>query len=51
MAGIMNAKGLVTAVNSDANNVFITLTAKDLRPDIFISDDIQPGASGNSWIR
>lgn len=34
--GIMNAKGLVTAVNSDANNVFITLTAKGLRPDIFV---------------
>jgi voltage-gated potassium channel len=35
-AGIMHARGLVTAVNSDANNVFITLTAKGLRPDIFI---------------
>lgn len=35
-AGIMQAKGLVTAVNSDANNVFITLTAKGLRPDIFV---------------
>ena len=35
-AGIMNARGLVTAVNSDANNVFITLTARGLRPDIFV---------------
>ena len=35
-AGITNAKGIVTAVRSDANNVFITLTAKGLRPDIFI---------------
>ena len=35
-AGIMDARGLVTAVNSDANNVFITLTAKGLRPDIFV---------------
>ncbi len=35
-AGIMKAKGLVTAVQSDANNVFITLTAKGIRPDIFI---------------
>jgi voltage-gated potassium channel len=35
-AGIMNAKGIVTAVRSDANNVFITLTAKSLRPDIFV---------------
>jgi len=35
-AGLLKAKGLVTVVNSDANNVFITLTAKGLRPDIFI---------------
>ncbi len=35
-AGIMKARGLVTAVNSDANNVFITLTARGLRPDIFV---------------
>ena len=37
-AGIMNAIGLVTAVDSDSNNVFITLTAKGLRPDIFVMD-------------
>jgi voltage-gated potassium channel len=35
-AAIQTAKGLVAAVRSDANNVFITLTAKDLRPDIFV---------------
>jgi voltage-gated potassium channel len=35
-AGIATAKGIVTAVRSDANNVFITLTAKGLRPDIFV---------------
>ena len=35
-AGIMTAKGIATAVNSDANNVFITMTAKSLRPDIFV---------------
>jgi voltage-gated potassium channel len=35
-AGIMAAKGVVTAVNSDANNVFITMTAKSLRKDIFV---------------
>jgi voltage-gated potassium channel len=35
-AGIMTAKGIVTAVYSDADNVFITLTAKGLRPDIFV---------------
>lgn len=35
-AGINSARGIVTAVSSDAYNVFITLTAKGLRPDIFI---------------
>lgn len=35
-AGVMKAKGLVTAVRSDANNVFITLTAKGIRPDLFV---------------
>ena len=35
-AGIMRANGIATAVLSDAENVFITLTAKGLRPDIFI---------------
>jgi voltage-gated potassium channel len=35
-AHIMSAKGLVTAVGADADNVFIALTAKGLRPDIFI---------------
>jgi len=35
-AGLNRAKGLVTAVSSDADNVFIALSAKGLRPDIFI---------------
>jgi voltage-gated potassium channel len=35
-AGILQARGIVTAVRSDANNVFITLSAKSLSPDIFI---------------
>jgi voltage-gated potassium channel len=35
-AGVMDAKGLVTAVTNDADNVFIILTAKGLRPDIFV---------------
>ncbi len=35
-AGVMDAKGLVTAVTSDADNVFIILTAKGLRPDLFV---------------
>jgi voltage-gated potassium channel len=35
-AGIAHARGLVAAVNSDAENVFITLTARGLRPDLAI---------------
>jgi voltage-gated potassium channel len=35
-AGIKQAKGIVTAVKSDSDNVFITLTAKGLKPDIFV---------------
>jgi voltage-gated potassium channel len=35
-AGINNARGILPAVRSDANNVFITLTAKGLQPNIFV---------------
>lgn len=35
-AGLERAKGLVTTVTSDADNVFISLTAKGLRPDLFV---------------
>jgi voltage-gated potassium channel len=35
-AGIQQAKALITAVATDADNVFLTLIAKQLNPDIFI---------------
>lgn len=35
-AGIKQAKGLVTAVSSDERNVYITLTARGLNPNLFI---------------
>ena len=35
-AGIMRAKGLVTVVLSDADNLFITMTARGLNKDLFI---------------
>ena len=35
-AGIRRAKGLLCAVDSDAINVYITLTARALNPDLFI---------------
>ncbi|MBU0482589.1 MAG: NAD-binding protein [Proteobacteria bacterium] len=35
-AGIDNAKGLIAVVSSDADTVYITLSARGLRPDLFI---------------
>ncbi len=35
-AGIREAKGLITAVTSDTENVYITLTARGLNPDLYI---------------
>jgi len=35
-AGIDRARGLVTAVTSDTDNVYITLTARGLNPSLFI---------------
>jgi voltage-gated potassium channel len=35
-AGVQRAKALVTALNSEAENVYITLTARGLNPNIFV---------------
>jgi voltage-gated potassium channel len=35
-AGIKKAKGLISVVTSDTENVYITLTARGLNPDLFI---------------
>jgi voltage-gated potassium channel len=35
-AGLERASGLVTALSSDADNLFVTMTARMIRPDIFI---------------
>jgi len=35
-AGIMRAKGLISVVSSDTENVYITLTARGLNPDLYI---------------
>jgi voltage-gated potassium channel len=35
-AGIEHAKGMVACIDSDAENIFATLTARELRPDIHI---------------
>jgi voltage-gated potassium channel len=35
-SGVKKAKGLITALPSDAENLLITLTARDLNPDLYI---------------
>jgi voltage-gated potassium channel len=35
-AGIERARGLITAVDDDADNIYVTLSARVLKPDIFI---------------
>lgn len=35
-AGVMDAQSLVSALGSDADNLYVTLSAKSLKPDIFI---------------
>lgn len=35
-AGVERVKGLVTATDSDADNVYVTLSAKNLKNDIFV---------------
>jgi voltage-gated potassium channel len=36
LAGIERARGLVTTIDTDANNVYVTLSARSLNPDLFI---------------
>jgi voltage-gated potassium channel len=44
-AGIKSAKGLVSVVTSDTENVYITLTARGLNPDLFIlARSSEPGS-------
>jgi voltage-gated potassium channel len=50
-AGIRTAKAIVTAVRSDAHNVFITLTAKGLRPDIFVLSRVSDIRNENKLLR
>jgi len=35
-AGIERARGLITTIDSDANNVYVTLSARSMNPDLFI---------------
>jgi voltage-gated potassium channel len=44
-AGIERAATLVTAVDSDAGNLFVTLSARDRRPDLFIVSRVRDEAN------
>lgn len=35
-AGVERARGLVTAIDSDSDNVYVTISARSLNPDLFI---------------
>lgn len=50
-AGLMRARGLVTAVSSDADNVFIALTARGLNSNIFILGRASECANENKLLR
>ncbi|MCP4756513.1 MAG: potassium channel protein [Proteobacteria bacterium] len=50
-AGINTAKGLVSAVTSEAENVFITMTARDLKPDLFIISRFEEAATKKKLMR
>lgn len=44
-AGIMSARALVTALATDADNLYVTLSAKGLRPDLFVVARVYSEAS------
>ncbi|MBU2511739.1 potassium channel protein [bacterium] len=50
-AGIERAKGLVSAVTSEAENVFITMTARELQPNLFIISRFEETATQKKLIR
>jgi len=50
-AGIHRAKGLVSSVKSEAENVFITLSARGLNPELFIISRFEEDSTRNKLIR
>ena len=50
-AGIMRAASLVTAINTDAENVYVTLSARELRPDLVIVARARTDASEEKLLR
>jgi voltage-gated potassium channel len=50
-AGIDRAKGLVSAVTSEAENVFITMTARGINPELFIISRFEEPATRQKLMR
>lgn len=50
-ANVEEAKGLITTLPSDADNVFVTLTARGLNPDIKIVSKAAEESSGQKLLR
>lgn len=50
-AGIMRAAALVAAINTDAENVYVTLSARELRPDLVIVARARTEASEEKLLR
>jgi voltage-gated potassium channel len=50
-AGIMRARALVAAINTDAENVYVTLSARALRPDLVIIARARTEASEPKLLR
>lgn len=50
-AGIKRAKGIATLLSSDADNLFITLSARDLNPSIYILSRAEEEGSEKKLLR
>ncbi len=50
-AGIARAKGLICVTSSDAENVFVTLCANELNPDVFIASRSSTESAGRKMER
>ncbi|MGE5286964.1 MAG: potassium channel family protein [Micromonosporaceae bacterium] len=50
-AGIMQARALIAAINTDAENVYVTLSARALRPDLVIIARARTEASEPKLLR
>ncbi len=50
-AGIERASALIAAIDSDAANLFVTVSARALRPDLFIVSRVRSDAAEDKLIR